>query len=358
LAEWHARLVPLTFRRATNVPGNAMRPIFRPLLVNGPAGDPGLYVDFQFEKRALLFDLGDLAALPPKKLLRVSHVFVTHTHMDHFIGFDRLLRVCVGRAQAVHLFGPTGFVAQVGHRLAAYTWNLVGSYETNFTITATELTTDGRTQSARFQCRQRFAAEPLAPEPAAAGILLDDDACRVRVASLDHQVPCLGFVLEEKPHVNIWKNRLAEMGLQVGPWLREFKRAVASGDPDDVPIRASWCEAGVWRDRVLPLGELRARVVQIVPGQRIGYVTDVIGHAENCGRIAALVRGADLLFIEAMFLDEDAAHAARKFHLTAAQAGAIARAARVGTVVPFHMSARYGGEESRVADELQRAFAG
>jgi len=44
-----------------------MRSVFRPELVNDPFDDRGLYVDFKCEKRALLFDLGDLTALPPKK---------------------------------------------------------------------------------------------------------------------------------------------------------------------------------------------------------------------------------------------------------------------------------------------------
>jgi ribonuclease Z len=334
-----------------------MRPIFRPELVNGPCGDPGLFVDFLFERRALLFDLGDLAALPTRKILRLTHVFVSHTHMDHFVGFDRLLRVGVGRANAVHLFGPTGFVAQVGHRLAAYTWNLVANYDTNFTITATELAANGGTRSARFQCRQRFAAEPLAPGSAVDGALLDDDACSVRAAVLDHQLPCLGFALEEKPHLNIWKNRLAEMGLPVGPWLRELKHAIARGEPDERPIGVRWRDADGRHERALPLGELRQRVVRIVPGQKIGYITDVLGHAANRERIAALVHRADLLFIEAMFLDEDAAHAARKFHLTAREAGSIARIAGAGSVIPFHVSARYAGAEARVIEEVQRAFA-
>ncbi len=332
-----------------------MRPIFQPALVNGAFGDPGLYVDFLFERRALLFDLGDLAALPARKLLRVSHAFVSHTHMDHFVGFDRLLRVGVGRATAVHLFGPPGFVAQVEHRLAAYTWNLVANYETNFTITASELAADDTVQSARFQCRERFAREPQASSRAPDGVLLEEDAFRVRAALLDHQVPCLGFALEEKAHLNIWKNRLAEMGLPVGPWLRDLKRAIARGDSGETTLVVEWRDRDAHHERALPLRELES-AIRRVPGQKVGYVTDVAGHAGNQARIAALVRDADLLFIEAMFADEHADHATRKFHLTARQAGTIARAAGARSVVPFHISPRYTEECERVVAELEAAF--
>ena len=63
---------------------------FDPHLVNDPFGDPGVYVDLKFERRALLFDLGDISVLPTRKLLRISDVFITHRHMDHFAGFDHL----------------------------------------------------------------------------------------------------------------------------------------------------------------------------------------------------------------------------------------------------------------------------
>ena len=74
-----------------------MRPLLHPCLLNGRKGDPALYIETLFEKHAVLFDLGDLSNLPPRKIHRLEHVFVSHTHIDHFIGFDRLLRVLAGR---------------------------------------------------------------------------------------------------------------------------------------------------------------------------------------------------------------------------------------------------------------------
>jgi ribonuclease Z len=89
------------------------------LFTDGRFGDPVLYADLTFERRALLFDIGDIAALVPHQLLRVSHVFVSHTHMDHFAGFDH--RVLLGRDKKLTLFGPAGFIDQVEHKLRAYT---------------------------------------------------------------------------------------------------------------------------------------------------------------------------------------------------------------------------------------------
>jgi len=86
-----------------------------------------------------LFDLGALAALLSKKILRISDVFVSHTHMEHFFGFDRLLRIGLGRHARMRLYGPPGSTAQVEHKLAASTWNLVGNYPGDFTIDVWEV---------------------------------------------------------------------------------------------------------------------------------------------------------------------------------------------------------------------------
>lgn len=332
-----------------------MRPIFAPALVNDPFGDPGLYVDFKFEKRALLFDLGDLTALPPKKILRISDVFVSHTHMDHFIGFDRLLRICLGRDTGMRLYGPPGFSAQVVHKLSAYTWNLVENYPGDFVVDVWEVDSEWRARGTRLRCHKRFRCEPLEARRVDDGILLDEPAFRVRAAFLDHGTACLGFAIEEKTHVNVWKNRLAGLGLPVGPWLKELKDAVARDAPDATPVRAWWRDREGMHERMFPLGTLKAEVLRRVPGEKICYVTDVAYHQDNVQRIAALAADAAQLFIECVFLDEDADHAARKYHLTARQAGSIARKAGVKLVIPFHFSPRYAGREAELRAEIWAA---
>jgi ribonuclease Z len=330
-----------------------MRPILHPYLVNDPFGDPGLYVEFMFERRALLFDIGDLQALSARKLLRVSHAFVSHTHMDHFMGFDRLLRICVGRDKGLHLYGPAGFIDQVWHKLAAYTWNLVRNYENDFALTVTEIISPTSARRAILRMRSAFRREDETTLALHDGLLVDEENLRIRTAVLDHLIPCLGFAVEEKRHVNVWRNRVEEMGSTPGPWLHTLKRAVVNELADDTRIPVP-VDGHV---REFALGELKQRLLRIVDGQKIGYVVDVRYHADNVARISALVRDADTLFIESTFLEQDAAQAAAKYHLTTSQAGRLARAAGAKRVVPFHFSPRYSDCETRVREEVAQAFS-
>jgi ribonuclease Z len=164
-----------------------------------------------------------------------------------------------------------------------------------------------------------------------------------------HGTPCLAFAFEEKLRVNVWSEGLKLLRLPVGPWLSDAKRAVRRGAPDD-------SEIVIRPDQSIPLGVLKQHALRTARGQKFAYVVDAASHEKNIDRIVALARGADQLFMEAPFLDMDAEVAAQRRHLTARQAGAIAKRAGVSRFVPFHFSARYRDQEDRLRCEAEQAF--
>jgi ribonuclease BN (tRNA processing enzyme) len=192
---------------------------FDPHLVNDPFGDPALYVQLVFERRALLFDLGDLSRLSPRQLLRISDVFISHRHMDHFSGFDQFLRCLLGREKVVGFYGPPGLIEGIEHKLKAYTWNL---------------------------------------------------------------------------------------------------KAILGGSPEETPIDVAWADPSKQRPRSLPLGTLTKEIMRVSAGRKIAYVVDCAFTDANADRIVSLAKDADILFIEAAFLDEDRSRAADRRHLTVA----------------------------------------
>ena len=325
-----------------------MRPSFHPSLVNGRFGDPALFVEALHQRGALLFDMGDLSQLSARDLLRISHVFVSHAHIDHFIGFDALLRICVGREKGIEMVGPMGFIERVRHKLHAYEWDLVDRYETDLVFSVIEMRTESSGRRARFRFKRAFDPEGESEIELPNGIVASASGFEARAAILDHHGPCLGFAIAESAHANVWKNLLAERGLSTGPWLHELKRAVLEGLPDDRPITLPG-------GGTAPLAGLR-EVVTITRGQKIAYVTDVADSPRNRAAIAALAEGADIFFIEARFAAADAVQAQDRAHLTTMAAGEIARMAKMRKVEPFHFSPRYEGEEERMLTEVAAAF--
>ncbi len=326
-------------------------------LINDPFGDPGVYVGCKYRHEALLFDLGDLHRLTPRKLLKLGYIFVSHTHMDHFIGFDRLLRLFLGRDKHLHIFGPSGFLSHLEHKLMAYTWNLVENYTNDFTIIATEVTPEGM-MTKRYECRRAFEPDTIERNRAFNGSLVETDFFRVRGAILDHKIPCLAFCFEERQRFNILKTVLDEMNLPTGAWLMKLKEHLINGDDDETPVRISLRDPEGNRQEISrPLGELR-QIVKITPGLRIAYVADAIYSKENNAAILDLIAKPDMLFIETPFLDEDGETAAKKYHLTARQAGLLAKEAQAKRIIPFHFSPKYKPTPQALAEEAMTAFKG
>lgn len=333
-----------------------MRPSFHPRLINDPFSDPGLFIPFLFEKRALMFDLGDLSSLSSKDLLKVSHVFVTHTHMDHFIGFDTLLRALLGRDKTLHLFGPPDFFQHVEGKLAGYTWNLVSEYENDFVLKVNEVHQD-KIYTKTYICQDRFQPKKTSSAKIFSGNLLEESSFSVHGVLLDHRIPCLGLALTENFYVNIIKEGLKELGLPVGAWLNRFKAAIYQEEDPHSDFVVSWEEKGkATREKRFLLGELAKKIARISPGQKIAYITDVAAITENSRKIIELAKEANHLFIEAAFLDSEKDMALKKYHLTAREAGELAGKAGVKSLQLFHFSPRYKRRADDLVGEAKEAY--
>ncbi len=327
-----------------------MVPVFHPRLVNDPFEDPCLYIDIQRERRAILFDLGSIQALETTKALRVSDIFVSHTHMDHFIGFDHILRLFLGRDKRLRIFGPPGIIRNVEGKLSAYTWNLVEDY--TFIIEVSEVS-EQFISTAKFIAREGFKKRDAGTVPFNS-ILLEEPLFIIECTHLDHKTPSLAFSIREKFHVNINKDVLIKLDLQVGPWLNELKRCFREERALELEFVAAMDKHGT---RVFTLGDfIKNRLVTISRGQKVAYVADAAISKGNRDRIVKLASGSDTFFCEAAFLDSDRDRALKKYHLTAREAGSIAREAGVGRLEIFHFSPKYRDNQAEIYDEAFREF--
>jgi ribonuclease Z len=323
--------------------------VFNPTLVNHPSGDPGLFIPFFFSKRALFFDLGDIFSMPPRDLLKVSHVFITHTHMDHFCGFDHLLRILLGRQKTLYLYGPEGFLRNLEGKLSGYSWNLVNNYTNSLIIQATEVSTDTRI-TRQYLCKNKFyPCENDIVEKSDNTILYNEPSFRVFSAILDHGIPTLAFAVQERFKINIRKDVLERMGITPGTWIHRLKEALYANEDLEEIIELP-------EKKFFSLKELAEQLTIITKGQKIAYISDTAYTDFNLEKILLLANCADHLFIESAFLDQDKLLAKKKFHLTARQAGKIAALSSVKRFTLFHFSPRYTDPKERFYQEATTEY--
>jgi ribonuclease Z len=212
---------------------------------------------------------------------------------------------------------------------------------------------DDRLAGTVFRASTGFAREPLPDVPGPPARLVDEPAFQIESVTLDHRIPCLAFRVSEPSHLNVRTDVLQERGVRPGPWLSALKSAVRVGADDErIAIPGP---SGVERVRA---GDLRRELLVERPGQRIAYVVDTRFDPDNALRIVALARYADVLYAEARFLDADRDEATKRYHLTARQAGFLARAARARRLEVFHFSPRYQGMAHAFHAEARAEFLG
>lgn len=257
----------------------------------------------EYRGRVMLVDCGEGAQLSVRrqrlKFSRITDIFISHLHGDHFLGLPGLLSTMAlhekGGTVTVHVFEQGADVIRrtldvVCHEL---------SYDLQFNI--------------------------LKPE---GGLILDDNSLKVTAFPLAHRVPCVGFRFDEKP-----KGRHMR-----GDMIEYFKIP-----RHEIPaIRAG-------ADFVTAEGEVivNERITTPAdPSASYAYCSDTM----FCPEVAESVKGVTLLYHEATYTEQFHAQARERGHSTAAQAAEIARMAGAGTLLLGHYSQRYENAEQHLAE--------
>jgi ribonuclease Z len=226
------------------------------------------------------------------------------------------------------MYGPAHITDCVEGKLRGYTWNLIESYPLR--IEVHEIAEGGIVHTS-FHAEQSFRRIEHT-ERSSAEFIVRDPLFTVRGLILTHPIPVMAYSLEEEYHINVNKAALDDRGLPVGPWLADLKRAIRGRLPGDTEFSVA--------GRTCRLDEL-VQTVTITRGQKISYVTDASPTEENVKKIIPFVRGSDIFFCEAYFLERDRDRAEERNHLTAAMAGRMGREAGVGSLQLMHFSPKY-----------------
>ncbi|MFQ3573233.1 MAG: ribonuclease Z [Thermodesulfovibrionales bacterium] len=322
-----------------------MKPTFHVEIVNDPFEDPVLYVRAMYHKTAFLFDLGNIDSLGPGKINTINKIFVTHMHIDHFIGFDTVLRFLLKRDTPLCIYGPEGITNCIDGKLKGYTWNLIKDYPFRLEVYEVDRHTVRQTS---FYASEGFT--PIIREPSPfTNPIVAENLYRVNTLVLSHQIPVLAYSLEENMHININKQKLIEKRLEVGPWLNTLKKMILEDMPQDTILYAN--------DRQFQLGDL-LEICMISRGQKICYVMDISPTDENLQLLRDFLQGADVLYCEAFFSDDDIQRAMERNHLTAGMAGRLAREAGVRILKVMHFSQKYKSDPNLLISEAEAAFKG
>ncbi|XP_009480990.2 zinc phosphodiesterase ELAC protein 1 [Pelecanus crispus] len=283
---------------------------------------------------------------------RITKIFITHLHGDHFFGLPGLL--CTLSLQSspdprkppVDIYGPLG--------LRNYIWRSMELSHSQllFPYTVHELVpTRDQCPAEEFKELSYLDKDELSPQGAQGRILhldpvensyllVEDEQLVLKAFRLFHRIPSFGFVVEEKPRpgkLNVQK--LKDLGVQPGPLYGKLKNGTAIVLENGVTISPS----DVLEDPI--------------PGRKICILGDCSGVVGDAAM--KLCSEADVLIHEATLDDTQEAKAREHGHSTPKMASDFAKLCKVKKLVLTHFSQRYKpaaqrGEGDTDITELKR----
>jgi len=234
------------------------------------------------------------------KIQRISHVFISHLHGDHYLGL-------LGLMQTMHLLGR----------------------KTKLTLVCPpELKEIIDLQNKHSQTTIVYEIEYIFTNPKQAELVWEDDKIEVKSFPLRHRINCTGFLFKEKPHLkNIIKEKLQEFNVPTSE-VNKLRLGLDAINEKGKTIAND-------KLTLMPL-----------PQRSYAYCSDTNYYEE----IIDHIKGADLVYHEATFLEAEIERAKKTFHSTAKQAATIASKAQIKQLLLGHFSARYGNTDGFIEE--------
>lgn len=314
-------------------------------LVNGSTGDPVLYLDYPGSDNAILFDGGENCGLSMAKLGDLEAAFITHHHVDHFVGLDRIIRANMDRDKILHLFGPVNTIRKVYDRITAYEYPYFPFQK--IVVKVTELL-PGAMRTAVLECTKKFPEPVVVEQPWAGPVCYENADLCVEAVPADHTVPCLSFALAEKTGYHPDPMKLAGGMLKPGGWVADVLRRLRAGADPQTRLEINGGS--------FTLESLAANYFTQSPGARVTYITDTFWSDAVRPGLVKLARGAWRLYCDSFYAKAQAKSAAQYKHMLAPQAGELAKLAKVEHLVLIHFATRYAGKYETLVEEAAAVF--
>lgn len=236
---------------------------------------------------------------------RLDKILLTHGHLDHILGLGGLAST-LGRWEALdelNIFGGAMALARV-HMLMEVVFGPGQIPNTSVSLNLME-----------------------------PGVIFETGNFTLTAFPVRHRGPdCFGFLFEERSRRPFLPEKAEALGIPHGPVRRDLVAGIPATLPDGRVIQP---------DEILGEPQRGAKLI-------------FVGDVSHTGPLHKVVEGADLLAIEATYLEADKQLARQHGHITATAAARLALNAGVRQLVLHHVSRRYTPQQ--ILDEAQAIF--
>lgn len=317
----------------------------------GLLDDPVLLLRIRPLGRNLLFDCGQIQHLAKRVLKQTQAIFISHAHMDHFMGIDTFIRNVLVSPRTFEVFGPPGLAVKLHHKLAGYDWNLAERFWCSLQVREVHAEA---IVSWLLPGPQGFPFLREGEQRRDGSVVYRNDYMQVEAVLCDHRIPVVAYCCRERPVYSIDRKRMQLAGLVAGPWLEELKRRFYNGFVDHAPLKLlRSTREGIVPGTAPDAAGLYRTIARSASTASIGYVTDVGYSPENLDQLTPLLSGVSVLIAECAFLSEDIAKARRSYHLCTNDLNRLLDRLRPTYFLPMHLSKTYNGRCQQLYQELE-----